>query len=442
MSTPIVICGTKKAEVWRGKSKVGTVEGWENKKLSDLAEYINGYAFKPDDWEKEGLPIVRIEQLKNPHAPTDYYSGKLAAKNIIENGDLIFSWSASLFLRIWQNGRAALNQHLFRVVEKEGVDKVFLKLFIEFYLPELTNASHGSTMQHITRKELDRFNAPFPTSKPEQTKIAEILSTVDRAIEQTEALVAKQQRIKTGLMQDLLTRGIDEHGHLRSEQTHQFKDSPLGRIPVEWEVVQIEKTCSDIVDCPHSTPVYTDSGVPCIRTADMEPGHLLLATAFCVDEASFRERVLRLVPRTGDVIYSREGERLGIASPVGVDRVCLGQRVMLLRPDTKTDPDYLLWSMNAEDFYVRAVSGLGATTSPHINVKDIRKAQIKRPHTIEQKRIGKMLSMQHDQLRTNQGHLLKLSRLKTGLMQDLLTGKRRVTALLSNKEIANRRLEV
>ena len=78
-----------------------------------------------------------------------------------------------------------------------------------------------------------------PVSKPEQTKIAEILSTVDRAIEQTEALIAKQQRIKTGLMQDLLTRGIDEHGNLRSEQTHQFKDSPLGRIPVEWEVREL-----------------------------------------------------------------------------------------------------------------------------------------------------------------------------------------------------------
>ena len=72
--------------------------------------------------------------------------------------------------------------------------------------------------------------------KPEQTKIAEILSTVDQAIEQTEALIAKQQRIKTGLMQDLLTRGIDENGNLRSEDTHEFKDSPLGRIPVEWEL--------------------------------------------------------------------------------------------------------------------------------------------------------------------------------------------------------------
>ena len=76
--------------------------------------------------------------------------------------------------------------------------------------------------------------------KPEQTKIAEILSTVDQAINQTEALIAKQQRIKSGLMQDLLTRGIDKDGNLRSEDTHEFKDSPLGRIPVEWETKNLE----------------------------------------------------------------------------------------------------------------------------------------------------------------------------------------------------------
>jgi type I restriction enzyme S subunit len=253
-----------------------TIEGWSNKKLSELAEYINGYAFKPDDWKKDGLPIIRIEQLKNPDASTDYFSGKLPRKKIIENGDLIFSWSASLFLRIWQHDQAALNQHLFKVIEKDGVDRVFLKLFIEFYLPELTKASHGSTMQHITRKELDRFDAPFPTSKPEQTKIADILSTVDRAIEQTEALIAKQQRIKTGLMQDLLTRGIDEHGDLRSEQTHKFKDSrPLGRkIPMEWEVKQLGFLCELIKDGTHLPPERVAEGPLLLGVQNMVDGKL------------------------------------------------------------------------------------------------------------------------------------------------------------------------
>lgn len=89
--------------------------------------------------------------------------------------------------------------------------------------------------QRVPASFFDSFEIPR-IDKTEQAKIAEILSTVDRAIEQTESLIAKQQRIKTGLMQDLLTRGIDQHGNLRSEETHQFKDSPLGRIPVEWDV--------------------------------------------------------------------------------------------------------------------------------------------------------------------------------------------------------------
>ena len=183
-------------------------------------------------------------KLKNPEGPADHYAGELPSAVVIDEGDLIFSWSASLFLRIWKQGRAALNQHLFKVVERDGVDRNFLKAFIEFYLPYLTKASHGSTMRHITRKELERFAAPFPTCEHEQSKIAEVLSTVDQAIEQTKALIAKQQRIKTGLMQDLLTRGIDEHGNLRSERTHEFKDSLLGRVPAGWSVATLNQAYS------------------------------------------------------------------------------------------------------------------------------------------------------------------------------------------------------
>ena len=78
---------------------------------------------------------------------------------------------------------------------------------------------------------MTRFSAPFPSSSLEQSKIALIISTADRAIEQTSALLAKQERIRVGLLNDLLTRGIGEDGNLRSEQSHEFKDSHAGRIP-------------------------------------------------------------------------------------------------------------------------------------------------------------------------------------------------------------------
>ena len=106
------------------------------------------------------------------------------------------------------------------------------------FLAACQEKSGGSTRQRISRTNLGTIEILVAEDKLEQAKIAEVLSTVDRAIKQTEALIAKQQRIKTGLLQDLLTRGIDEHGNLRSEQTHEFKDSPLGRIPMEWEVIR------------------------------------------------------------------------------------------------------------------------------------------------------------------------------------------------------------
>ena len=104
---------------------------------------------------------------------------------------------------------------------------------------DLRQLNEATGVPSLSRDLLYKIEVETPP-KPEQTKIAEILSTVDQAIDQTEALITKQQRIKTGLMQDLLTRGIDEDGNLRSEDTHEFKDSPLERIPVEWDVKKIK----------------------------------------------------------------------------------------------------------------------------------------------------------------------------------------------------------
>jgi type I restriction enzyme S subunit len=104
----------------------------------------------------------------------------------------------------------------------------------------------------------------LPDNKKEQEQIADVLSTIDRAIAQTEAIIAKQQRIKTGLMQDLLTKGIDENGNIRSEATHEFKDSAIGRIPEEWNM-------SSLAECSHrvvvglassTTHAYRDVGIP------------------------------------------------------------------------------------------------------------------------------------------------------------------------------------
>jgi len=156
------------------------------------------------------------------------------------------------------------------------------------------------------------FVHPTPVLLPppdEQSRIAGVLDTVDEAIAKTEAVIAKLNQVRAGLLHDLLTSGVGEHGQLRDPIAHpeQFQDSPLGRIPHEWEIVFADDLCSQVVDCPHSTPTYVSDGIPCIRTADMLPGQLILNQAYRVTEETYRERTVRLVPQEGDIIYSREG---------------------------------------------------------------------------------------------------------------------------------------
>ena len=164
------------------------------------------------------------------------------------------------------------NQGCKSIALQNSYHSEFVYYAVTAAVPRLKQLGEGTTFAEISKSSLANAEVGFPIDKAEQAKIAEVLSTVDRAIEQTEVLIAKQQRIKTGLMQDLLTRGIDEDGNFRSEKTHEFKDSALGRIPVEWDVRSMSELTSQIVDGVHHTPTYTSSGVPFIVVSDLTSG--------------------------------------------------------------------------------------------------------------------------------------------------------------------------
>ena len=351
--------------------------------------------------------------------------------NIIDNGDLIFSWSASLFLSIWNEGKAALNQHLFKVIEKDGVNRHFLKHFIEFCLPEITKVSHGSTMQHVTRKELDRFQAIFPSDKSEQAKIAEILSTVDEAIEQTEALIAKQQRIKTGLMQDLLTRGIDENGNLRSEETHEFKDSPLGRIPVEWEVKPVGRVFSIQLGKMLSKESKTgEDPFPYVGNKNVQWERIDSNAVEWMDFSPGEREKFMLAP--GDILVCEGGEVGRSCVWQGEISDCFYQKaVHRLRPkeryNAKLFPKFMRWAI---------ARGILSDFTSQTSISHLTKEKLEAlPMTIqseeEQARICRFFDCVDEAVLTAENQLGKLTALKTALMQDLLTGKVSVAPLLT-----------
>jgi len=147
------------------ESELGMIpEGWEVKPFSQIASFINGYAFKPSDWSKNGIPIIKIVELKNGITNnTPYYSGKLLPEiYTVKNSDILFSWSADLNVYIWSSGEALLNQHLFNVHPNKGISKNFIYFSLKERMNEFKTKNIGTTMRHIRRSALSEVKCVVP----------------------------------------------------------------------------------------------------------------------------------------------------------------------------------------------------------------------------------------------------------------------------------------
>ena len=332
-------------------------------------------------------------------------------------------------------GFASTEFHVLRA--KEGVDPGYIFQW-SVNLPLRLNATAHMTgsagQQRVPAAFFNRFTVP-KLPLPEQSKIVEVLSTVDRAIEETEALIAKQQRIKTGLMQDLLIRGIDEHGNLRSEQTHKFKDSPLGRIPVEWESASLEVFVPS-AEYGISTSLG-ESGYPVLRMNNLLDGEAELSDLKFTD-APVPEH---LWLRDGDVLFNRTNSwehvgRTGIWRGQ-IESATFASYLVRLNPHPdKLLPEMLNFWLNWERIQIAMRrQATPAVQQVNINPTNLRSIPAAFPRNLdEQTAITVRLSAVREVFNAYREHLHKLKSIKAGLMKDLLTGDRRVTALLEQRE--------
>ncbi len=191
-------------------------------------------------------------------------------------------------------------------------------------------------------------------------------------------------------------------------------------LPTGWSLVPLQALCSHIVDCLHSTPECVETGYPVIRTADVVPGRMLVEQARRVPQKTYEMRISRLRPEEGDIFYSREGARFGIAAPVPPNvQVCLGQRMMHFRSSAETDAGYLLWLLNSPIVRNQAFAGVIGSASPHVNIKDIKQFTVPRPPLHEQRRIGQLSRSILETEEKIQTHITSIKGLVTGLIEEL-----------------------
>ena len=305
----------------------------ESKKLADIASNDRfaivdgpfGTQLHANEYVDEGIPLVRVT---NTSFEGKFVQDKLVfitekkAKQLERSkvipGDIVVAKTgatigkSSIFPSIWSKGIIA-SSCIKITVDAAKADNLFVGYLVQSYEGQrkIIDGAGGSTRTTINTKPFGNIEFSFPP-KPEQAKIAEVLSKVDQAIEQTESLIAKQQRIKTGLMQDLLTRGIDEHGNLRSEETHQFKDSPLGRIPVDWEVNVFGDCVESAVDGPFGSNLKTEHyvdepGVRVLRLQNIGNGEFIDDDKAWVS-LSHAQKLAKHASLPGDILIGSLGD--------------------------------------------------------------------------------------------------------------------------------------
>ena len=152
-------------------------EGWTILTVGEVADYINGRAFKPSEWEQTGLPIIRIQNLNDEEAAYNYSTAQFEDKYLVHKGDLLFAWAASLGTYIWQKEDAWLNQHIFKVIPKPFIERDFLYYSFINMIDDFYAESHGSGMVHITKGKFETRPILIPPLS-EQKRIVERIETI------------------------------------------------------------------------------------------------------------------------------------------------------------------------------------------------------------------------------------------------------------------------
>ncbi|MGB7978211.1 MAG: restriction endonuclease subunit S [Chlamydiales bacterium] len=434
------------------------LDGWDRSSLDQLIAAIQsgarpkgGVSTETGDIPSlggENLTLsgrVKLNDVKL--IPSEFY--KRMSKGHLEKDDVLINKDGA------QTGKvgcyevdlspACINEHLFllrgqknRIIQKY----LYYSLLSQPGQYQIRSQISGSAQPGLKSNFIRGLIVDLPRSLTEQRKIAHILSMIDRAIEQTEALIAKQQSIKSGLMYDLLTRGVDEQGNLRSEKTHQFKDSLLGKIPVEWEVISIKtvlkcnpKNGYSPIESPDWNGIYM-LGLGCLTPEGFQPKQLKYAPY-----EDMRIETARLAD--GDFLISRANTRelvglVGIFKDIG--ELCIyPDLIMRLQFCPTVIPEYMeqLFSSSIIRQQIKNAATGTSESMVKISASIIKQLIFPKPPIAEQSRIKSIIKKINSSMHELKTSHYKLRALKTALMQDLLTGRKRVTALLHEKEMIN-----
>ncbi|WP_298779043.1 restriction endonuclease subunit S [uncultured Polaribacter sp.] len=408
----------------------------------------------PDGWILDELGKLILERKKSSLKVSDatnfgnypfFTSGDAVLRhinNLIDGANIYLATGGLANIKYFE-GKAAYSTDTFaiRTIDKVNTKYLYYNLLhIIYYIN--ANYFQGSGLKHLQKNDLRKHQLLFPESNIEQQKIADILSKIDIAINNTEQLISKYSRIKKGLLQDLLVNGIDKKGNIRNEKTHSFKDSPLGKIPVDWDWSYIGESCYVTKLAGYEFTKYMkyreDGEVIALRALNIKNEKLLLDDVRRISQ-KVSDFLVRSQLHKGDVLITYIGAYIGDVVKINEsNKYHLAPNIAKIVSGKKLSSDFLENILRSEKVQSYFKSLITTTANPSLTMGQIRKSYIIFPKDKdEQTLITSKIKKMKDFIDVLSSDLHKYQSLKAGLMQDLLSSKVRVNHLLESKEKEN-----
>ena len=332
-------------------------------KLGEICNFINGRAFKPSEWEKEGLPIVRIQNLNDENAEFNFCSKAIEDKYIIEDNQLLFSWSGtpgtSFGAFFWNRGKAILNQHIFKVIPKININIEFLKYLLNGKLDIIISKSHGGVgLQHITKRELEKIIVYIPDDK-RQEYVVKTLNEITKIINNRKEQLKQFDEI-------IKSQFVGMFGNVNDNKN-------------SYEIKTLNEVFEFIKDGTHSTPTYTNdkiNGIKFLSAKDVTKGIINWENIKYIPLELHEQLVKRVKPQKGDILLAKNGTT-GVCAKVDRDEIFdIYVSLALLRPKEGYVVDYLVQAINndmTKEQFDRSLKGVGV---PNLHLGEIQKVKI------------------------------------------------------------------
>ncbi|HCG6969629.1 TPA: restriction endonuclease subunit S [Vibrio parahaemolyticus] len=399
-------------------------KGWKEISIADIADIKGGKRLPKGAQFSEvqtNFPYIRVSDFDKGCVDTtnlkyiDESTHQAISNYVISSDDLYISIAGTIGLvgEIPEElDNANLTENAAKICNLKTINKRYLKYFLQSPIAiqqfiDKTTSSGQPKLALFRIKDCSLGLAPLAEQKRIVEKLDEVLAQVDTIKARLDSIPELLKRFRQSVLASAVSGKLTKEW--RTERSLK-----------QWVTLNLNEVTSHVVDCPHSTPKWSDEGRYCVRTTAFNPFYLDLSGQGYVNDEVFEQRTSRLTPEAGDILYSREGT-VGIACqiPKGVE-LCLGQRMVVIRANEKVNAKYLTIVLNS-DHILRIVRELTiGSTAPRVNMKVIRDYPIPVPDCIEQKEIVRLVDQYFAFANTIEAQVKKAQARVDNLTQSIL----------------------